>query len=129
MIVRTAGDASNPSTEDLLALGERIWLATEMACDPIWDLHPDRLGVQAPRQTVGGILATTRDRFGPEAQTAALRIAAGLGDEAVLRLTERLIRARAARTVLNAPRPVFLRSLVTLAARSDDPPAWDPVPV
>lgn len=129
MIVRTAGDASDPSNEDLLALGERIWLATEMACDPIWDLHPDRLGVQAPLQTVGGILATTRDRFGPEAQIAALRIATGLGDESVLRLTERLIRARGARAVLNAPRPVFLRSLVTLAVRSDDPLPGDPIPV
>ncbi|GJE79743.1 hypothetical protein [Methylorubrum thiocyanatum] len=120
MIVRTAG-ATDPSQADLLALGERIWLATEMACDPIWDLHPDRLGVQMPLQTVGGILATTRGRFEPQAQMAALRIAAGLGDEAVLRLTERLIRARGARSVLGAPRSVFLRSLVTLAARSDGP--------
>ena len=120
MIVRTAG-ATDASEADLLALGERIWLATEMACDPIWDLHPDRLGVQAPLQTVGGILATTRGRFEPEAQMAALRIAAGLGDETVLRLTERLIRARGARAVLGAPRSVFLRSLVTLATRSDSP--------
>jgi hypothetical protein len=120
MIVRTAG-ATDPSQADLLALGERIWLATEMACDPIWDLHPDRLGVQMPLQTVGGILATTRGRFEPQAQMAALRIAAGLGDETVLRLTERLIRARGARSVLGAPRSVFLRSLVTLAARSDGP--------
>lgn len=120
MIVRTAG-ATDPSQADLLALGERIWLATEMACDPIWDLHPDRLGVQMPLQTVGGILATTRGRFEPQAQMAALRIAAGLGDEAVLRLTERLIQARGARSVLGAPRSVFLRSLVTLAARSDGP--------
>jgi hypothetical protein len=120
MIVRTAG-ATDPSQADLLALGERIWLATEMACDPIWDLHPDRLGVQMPLQTVGGILATTRGRFEPQAQMAALRIAAGLGDETVLRLTERLIQARGARSVLGAPRSVFLRSLVTLAARSDGP--------
>lgn len=128
MIVRTAG-ATASSQADLLALGERIWLATEMACDPIWDLHPDRLGVQAPLQTVGGILATTRGRFEPEAQMAALRIAAGLGDEAVLRLTERLIRARGARSVLGAPRSVFLRSLVTLAAQSDSPKNGASLPV
>ncbi|MFJ7440343.1 hypothetical protein ACIQW5_22060 [Methylorubrum thiocyanatum] len=128
MIVRTAG-ATDPSQADLLALGERIWLATEMACDPIWDLHPDRLGVQMPLQTVGGILATTRGRFEPQAQMAALRIAAGLGDEAVLRLTERLIQARGARSVLGAPRSVFLRSLVTLAARSDGPENAVSIPV
>ncbi|ACB83252.1 hypothetical protein Mpop_5157 [Methylorubrum populi BJ001] len=128
MIVRTAG-ATDPSQADLLALGERIWLATEMACDPIWDLHPDRLGVQMPLQTVGGILATTRGRFEPQAQMAALRIAAGLGDETVRRLTERLIRARGARSVLGAPRSVFLRSLVTLAARSDGPENAVSIPV
>ncbi len=128
MIVRTAG-ATDPSQADLLALGERIWFATEMACDPIWDLHPDRLGVQMPLQTVGGILATTRGRFEPQAQMAALRIAAGLGDEAVLRLTERLIQARGARSVLGAPRSVFLRSLVTLAARSDGPENAVSIPV
>ncbi|MFD6317808.1 hypothetical protein [Methylorubrum thiocyanatum] len=128
MIVRTAG-ATDPSQADLLALGERIWLATEMACDPIWDLHPDRLGVQMPLQTVGGILATTRGRFEPQAQMAALRIAAGLGDETVLRLTERLIQARGARSVLGAPRSVFLRSLVTLAARSDGPENAISIPV
>lgn len=128
MIVRTAG-ATDPSQADLLALGERIWLATEMACDPIWDLHPDRLGVQMPLQTVGGILATTRGRFEPQAQMAALRIAAGLGDETVLRLTERLIRVRGARSVLGAPRSVFLRSLVTLAARSDGPENAVSIPV
>lgn len=128
MIVRTAG-ATDPSQADLLALGERIWLATEMACDPIWDLHPDRLGVQMPLQTVGGILATTRGRFDPQAQMAALRIAAGLGDETVLRLTERLIQARGARSVLGAPRSVFLRSLVTLAARSDGPENAVSIPV
>ncbi|CAO4154406.1 hypothetical protein PUR23_14920 [Methylorubrum populi] len=128
MIVRTAG-ATDPSQADLLALGERIWLATEMACDPIWDLHPDRLGVQMPLQTVGGILATTRGRFEPQAQMAALRIAAGLGDETVLRLTERLIQARGARSVLGAPRSVFLRSLVTLAARSDGPENAVSIPV
>lgn len=128
MIVRTAG-ATDPSQADLLALGERIWLATEMACDPIWDLHPDRLGVQMPLQTVGGILATTRGRFEPQAQMAALRIAAGLGDETVLRLTERLIQVRGARSVLGAPRSVFLRSLVTLAARSDGPENAVSIPV
>lgn len=128
MIVRTAG-ATDPSQADLLALGERIWLATEMACDPIWDLHPDRLGVQMPLQTVGGILATTRGRFEPQAQMAALRIAAGLGDETVLRLTERLIQARGARSVLGAPRSVFLRSLVTLATRSDGPENAVSIPV
>ncbi|MGW5957716.1 hypothetical protein [Methylorubrum thiocyanatum] len=128
MIVRTAG-ATDPSQADLLALGERIWLATEMACDPIWDLHPDRLGVQMPLQTVGGILATTRGRFEPQAQMAALRIAAGPGDETVLRLTERLIQARGARSVLGAPRSVFLRSLVTLAARSDGPENAISIPV
>ena len=128
MIVRTAG-ATDPSRADLLALGERIWLATEMACDPIWDLHPDRLGVQMPLQTVGGILATTRGRFEPQAQMAALRIAAGLGDETVLRLTERLIQVRGARSVLGAPRSVFLRSLVTLAARSDGPENAISIPV
>lgn len=128
MIVRTAG-ATDPSQADLLALGERIWFATEMACDPIWDLHPDRLGVQMPLQTVGGILATTRGRFEPQAQMAALRIAAGLGDETVLRLTERLIQARGARSVLGAPRSVFLRSLVTLAARSDGPENAVSIPV
>ncbi|MGN7124178.1 hypothetical protein [Methylorubrum thiocyanatum] len=128
MIVRTAG-ATDPSQADLLALGERIWLATEMACDPIWDLHPDRLGVQMPLQTVGGILATTRGRFDPQAQMAALRIAAGLGDETVLRLTERLIQVRGARSVLGAPRSVFLRSLVTLAARSDGPENAVSIPV
>ncbi|WP_411902253.1 hypothetical protein [Methylorubrum thiocyanatum] len=128
MIVRTAG-ATDPSQADLLALGERIWLATEMACDPIWDLHPGRLGVQMPLQTVGGILATTRGRFEPQAQMAALRIAAGLGDETVLRLTERLIQARGARSVLGAPRSVFLRSLVTLAARSDGPENAISIPV
>lgn len=82
-----------------------------------------------PLQTVGGILATTRGRFEPQAQMAALRIAAGLGDETVLRLTERLIQARGARSVLGAPRSVFLRSLVTLAARSDGPENAVSIPV
>jgi len=129
MNLGTAGDAPNPSDQDVTTLGERIWLATEMACDPIWNLYVDRLGVQPPLQTVGAILATTRGRFGPEAQTAALRIAARVSDETVLRLTERLVHARDAQAVLRAPRAAFLRSLMTLAAGSEVPASPARIPL
>lgn len=127
MNVGTAGDATNPSDQDVATLGERIWLATEMACDPVWNAYLDRLGVQPPLQTVGAILASTRGRFGPDAQTAALRIAARVSDETVLRLTERLIQARDAQAVLRTSRAEFLRSLVTLAAESEGPPSPAPI--
>ncbi|MEH3116139.1 MAG: hypothetical protein PGN25_00525 [Methylorubrum populi] len=124
MIVTTADGTTDPSgTDRLYALGERIWLAAEMASDPIWDLHENRLGVEPPLQTVGGILATTRDAFDPRAQIEALRIAAELGDDTVARLAERLLQARRARAILQAPRSAYLRSLVTVAAaRAATPP-------
>ena len=100
----------------LHAFGERIWLATEMACDPVWDLHEGRLGMGSPLQTVGGLLALHGEAFGSEAQAAALSIAQAIGDETVQRLERRLVQARWARVTLQAPRCTFLRSLVTLAA-------------